>query len=699
MDQRVEDLLLRWEQLREQGRSVSAEELCGDCPELLPDLRQRIEALAAMNRALATLPLGEPKTEAAVTGGGWRVAGGADAGPPPSPLHPPPVDQSLATIGSYRVLEEIGRGGMGVVYKAVQEELGRVVALKMILDGEHAGAEVVSRFRQEAQAVARLHHPNIVQVYEVGRQDDSGRPYFSLEYLGGGTLEGRLRQGPLPPRMAAEMIEVLARAIAAAHRAGIVHRDLKPGNVLFTEEGIPKVADFGLAKKLDGPGGHTRSGDVLGTPCYMAPEQAAGRNRDVGPAADVYALGAILYEMLTGRPPFDGVSPLDVVLQVLGDEPMPPSHLNREMPRDLETICLKCLRKEPKKRYASAGDLADDCAAFLRGEPIRARPVGSLARVWRWCRRRPSAAALVALAVLVPLVLAGLGARFSHRLSKELERTETARRDAVAAEHQLEQVLTRQVAERLDSELRQLAAVPQTMAALLGERTDWTDEQLEAWVRGLLGQRQRIFGMCVAFEPFAFAPGREDYALFVYRTAGGLKAKQLLPPDYQPPYRQWSWYSQAAREGHPCWSEPYVGTGADHTPMVTCSAPFARGGKLAGVVTADLATAYFRHLHAALGLLRLPPGSYCFVLSHDGSFLYHPEERHEFPAEASHLDRVEANEDFLALARRALEEESGSGQATDFTTGQRADFFFARVPSTGWAFVVVAPAEPAGSLP
>src|SRR5262249_1579783 len=246
-------------------------------------------------------------------------------------------------------------------------------ALKMILSGAHASAAELGRFRTEAEAVARLQHPHIIQIYELGEQD--GRPFFSLEFCPGGSLDRKLAGTPLPPREAAALVEKLALGIQAAHAKGIVHRDLKPANVLLADGGTPKVTDFGLAKKL-GEVGQTVTGAVLGTPSYMAPEQAAGKVKEVGPAADVWALGAILYECLTGRPPFKGATQADTLLQVLGDKPVPPRLLNSRVDRDLETVCLKCLEKAPGRRYASAAALAEDLGRYRDGRSVWARPPG-----------------------------------------------------------------------------------------------------------------------------------------------------------------------------------------------------------------------------------------------------------------------------------------------------------------------------------
>jgi WD40 repeat protein/tRNA A-37 threonylcarbamoyl transferase component Bud32 len=308
-----------------------------------------------------------------------------------------PVPGAAAVVTGYDILCELGRGGMGVVYKARHVKLGRLVALKMILVAEHAGPEERARFQTEAEAVARLQHPNIVQIYEVGEQD--GRPFFSLEFCAGGSLEQKLAGTPLPPKEAARLAETLARAMHAAHEAGVVHRDLKPANVLLAKDGTPKITDFGLAKKL-GEAGQTATGAVMGTPSYMAPEQAGGRSEDIGPRTDVYALGALLYEMLTGRPPFRAATPLDTILQVIAEEPVPVRHLQPKVPPDLETICLKCLRKEPGQRYHSAAALARDLRCYLDGKPIRARPVGVAGRAWKWVRRNPVVAGLAAAATV-----------------------------------------------------------------------------------------------------------------------------------------------------------------------------------------------------------------------------------------------------------------------------------------------------------
>jgi serine/threonine-protein kinase len=308
-----------------------------------------------------------------------------------------------------------------------------VVALKTISVAA-AGEAELTRFRREAEAVARLQHPNIVQVHEVG--EAAGGPFFSMEFVAGGTLVQRLAGTPQPARAAAALVETLARAIHAAHQQGIIHRDLKPANVLLTADGTPKISDFGLAKRLvtadtpPGEAGPTRTGEILGTPSYMAPEQATGRAAVITPATDVYALGAILYECLTGRPPFLAETPLETVLQVQLQEPVPPRRLQPKVPKDLETICLKCLHKEPHRRYADADGLAEDLRRFQAGETIRARPVGPLGRLGRWCRRRPLVASLLAG---VALLVAGHLATLSYQMVE-------ARHRAAETQRQLELV-------------------------------------------------------------------------------------------------------------------------------------------------------------------------------------------------------------------------------------------------------------------
>ena len=388
------------------------EEVCADHPELLTEVRRRWRRMCAIEGELDELfPVVEP-------GQGADTSASRHAG------------AHLPEIPGYDVEAFLGRGGMGVVYKARHRRLNRLVALKMLIAGAHAGPAERARFQREAQVVAELRHANIVQVYDVG--DHDGCPFFTMELLEGGSLVQALAGTPQPARQVAALMVMLAEAVQVAHQAGIVHRDLKPGNILLTAQGTPKVADFGLARHFEGEAALTLSGTRMGTPSYMAPEQVVGKAGMFGPATDIYALGALLYEMLTGRPPFRGETAAETERQVIHEEPISPSRLNTKVPRDLETICLKCLHKEPERRYASAAALADDLRRFGEGRPIQARPVGWGERSWRWCRRNPAAAALS----VTPLALVGLavGGGFWLERQQAERRSETARREGRQSE-------------------------------------------------------------------------------------------------------------------------------------------------------------------------------------------------------------------------------------------------------------------------
>jgi tetratricopeptide (TPR) repeat protein len=368
--------------------------------------------------------------------GGAAESGLATAADIEGLLGPPGAPGEIGRLGSYQVLGVLGAGGMGVVFLARQQRPQRLVALKVLPPG-FAGGQRLARFRDEAEVIARLEHPNIVQVFEVG--EHQGRPCFAMEYLKGGSLAHKLAAAPLTPRDAAALVATLARAMHHAHGQGILHRDLKPANVLLSAEGQPKIADFGLAKQLEtgdgaAPGQRTESGAILGTPAYMAPEQAAGRA--VGPGTDVYSLGAILYECLTGRPPFRAASPLQTLDQVRSQEPVPPARLQPGLPDDLQTICLKCMEKDPEKRYTPAAALADDLGRFLGGEPIRARPTSARDRLWKWAKRKPAAAALVAATALFLVILIGGALVHQQRLRAALA-GETASAEEARGQRQL----------------------------------------------------------------------------------------------------------------------------------------------------------------------------------------------------------------------------------------------------------------------
>jgi serine/threonine-protein kinase len=334
----------------------------------------------------------------------------------------------LPNVPGYELLAVLGRGGTGVVYKALQLSLKRFVALKVI-SLSACGPQLASRFRAEAEAVARFQHPNIIQVFEVGERDGLG--YLALEYAAGGSLQDNLGGTPKSPVEAAQILEALARAVDYAHERGIVHRDLKPANVVLTGDGVPKVTDFGLAKLREQDQGQTRTGDILGTPSYMSPEQARGTPEASAPPTDIYALGAILYELLTGRPPFKGATPLSTLEQLSTQDPLAPCSLQRHTPRDLETICLKCLVKDPHRRYASALDLADDLRRFLDRRPILARPAPAWERGWKWTRRRPGTAAALGSVLLAVVVLYAGALYYNGRLRRAVQTARSAERTAI----------------------------------------------------------------------------------------------------------------------------------------------------------------------------------------------------------------------------------------------------------------------------
>ncbi len=469
----------------------------------------------------------------------------ADEGPAPGWVRPRGLDSS--SVPGYEVLGELGRGGMGIVYKARQAALGRVVALKVVQPGAHVQEQALARFRAEAQAVARVQHPNIVQIYEVG--EHQGLPYFSLEFCPGGSLDRQLDGTPWLGRRAARLVESLARAVQAAHDRGVVHRDLKPGNILLAEDGTPKISDFGLARRLD-EAALTGTSEVLGTPCYMAPEQAVGRAREVGPAADVYALGALLYTCLTGGPPFRAPTALETMYQVVHDEPVPPRRLQPGVARDLETICLKCLHKEPHHRYASATALAEDLRCFRAGEPILARPVSRLERAGKWMRRHPALA--VAYGLLVLLLVVGVGGGSAVWLWRQaqagwdeatqaLARAEKARGETEAARHQ--EARARTQVERTNQRLKRveyLARMEQAQREWLAgrvaraiqlldnypaERHQWEWRYLNHLCRSgrtvLRGHTGAVLAVCFDPEGKRLVSGSEDKTVRLWNAADG----------------------------------------------------------------------------------------------------------------------------------------------------------------------------------
>lgn len=393
---RASELLLRWQEARRRGHILSATELCQDDPQLLEAVRRAIDSIHYMETLLGINEHGDLQP------------------------HHTDSDQnesapfSAPQIPGYEIDEQLGYGAMGVVYRVRQLNLNRFVAMKMV-NSEHCPAHHISRFRIEAESVAQLQHPNIVQVYDVGEID--GRPFYTMELIAGGTLSERLGQSSLSPCEAAALIQILANAIHAAHLRGIVHRDLKPSNVLLTPDDTVKIADFGLAKRLDSDSSQTKTGVILGTPCYMAPEQANAAHEHIGPAVDIYALGAILYEMLVGAPPFKSVTALESMRRLTSEDAVFPADVRTKIPKGLQAICLKCLEKSPRRRYATAAALADDLQQFLTGQPILARRTSLFGRLVKWSRRHPDLAivSVVGCVLGMTLVLFTASQRWQQR--------------------------------------------------------------------------------------------------------------------------------------------------------------------------------------------------------------------------------------------------------------------------------------------
>jgi WD40 repeat protein len=464
------------------------------------------------------------------------------AGLPPRPTMPA-VPARGSSFGDYELLEEIARGGMGIVFKARKPGLNRLVALKMILAGHFASPRALARFRSEAENTAQLDHPNIVPIYDVGegRMGDAPLPvpFFTMKLVEGGSLAQNRDRFTNDPRRAAHVLATAAEAVHFAHQHGILHRDLKPANILLDAEGIPHVTDFGLAKRLAAPGaeslepGLTQSGAVLGTPPYMAPEQAAGQSNKLTTAADVYALGAILYEMLTGKPPFQAETPAELLFHILHTEPMSPSRLHSGLPRDLEIICLKCLQKDPQHRYRSAEALAEDLRRWLQGEPIQARPVRRTERLWRWARRNPVVAlagfavagsllAGTAIAWYFALVATAAAGREAAEAANAKARLEEANRHAYVSALRLTAA---------DAERAQLDRALELLAGQTPDHTGGVDLRGFEWyywrrfchadlptLKGHLG-----FVTSVAFSPDGkqLATGNTDYTMKLWEADTG----------------------------------------------------------------------------------------------------------------------------------------------------------------------------------
>jgi WD40 repeat protein/tRNA A-37 threonylcarbamoyl transferase component Bud32 len=551
----------------------------------------------------------------------WPFPGAVGSGVP-APRSPSGPAAALPTVAGYEVLGEIGRGAMGVVFKARQLKANRVVALKMILTKSSGGLEEQVRFQIEAEAVARLQHPNIVQIHEVGEQ--GGLPFFSLEFCAGGPLNKRLGGRPLPVREAAALAEKLTRAVQHAHSRGVVHRDLKPANILMSADGEPKVADFGLAKRLDADSEVSQVGQIMGTPSYMAPEQAWGKVRDVGPAADVYALGAILYEFLAGQPPFLGATLLETLEQVRSHEPVAPGRLQPGIPRDLETICLKCLRKEAERRYASAGELADRLRMFLEGKPVPDRPVSSLERVGMWAKRRPALAALLGAVAVLLVSGAGLLAALlvnAERRAAAVQSLEEAQTKIEAAKQDLDRVRGRvgELEQVEAGKTKEIGVLTESIGRLTRER-----EAEEEKLRGL----NYLTDLREAWVSW----GHNDVA----RARERLRAQ--VPPAASRDLRSFDWYyswrtfhSERALRGHTS-SVKCVAFSPDGRLLVSgAESPQApRSARLWNTATGQEKPLGKDYLGAALSITFAPDGkSFAIGWGSGNVRVWHLEERKE----------------------------------------------------------------------
>ena len=381
-------------------------------------------------------------------------------------------------FGDYELLEEIARGGMGVVFRARQVKLDRQVALKMILTGKLAGDSDVQRFYSEASSAAALEHPGVVPVYEVGEQN--GQHFFSMGFIEGESLAAMIARNPLSPTRSANMLKKITEAMVYAHAEGVIHRDLKPANVLLDKRRNPHISDFGLAKKTTSGSQLTVTGQIIGTPSYMPPEQASGETNLIGPAADIYSLGAILYCCLTGRPPFQAANPMETLRQVVERDPVSPRQLNSQIDQDLDTICLKCLEKDPQRRYATAQDLVDELERFLNGEPIKARPISALDRSLRWCRRNPVVSTLTATLFLTFIIgMAGITWKWREANFQQQQAEESQESEMNMATDEAEGI----------SEIEEEQDMIEVQLAM--ERQDFRSAHslLETWVQTLLGKR------------------------------------------------------------------------------------------------------------------------------------------------------------------------------------------------------------------
>jgi WD40 repeat protein/tRNA A-37 threonylcarbamoyl transferase component Bud32 len=641
-DERLERVIADYLHAAETGKAPDRAELLKQYPDLAGDLVSFLRNRDAVERIAEPIKAQAP--DLAETIGPGDAAGSRT---------------TVRYFGDYELMDEIARGGMGVVYKARQVSLNRIVALKMILAGQLASAADVARLHTEAQAAGNLDHPNIVPIYEVGEHD--GQHYFSMKFIEGGSLAAARSAAPTDRRSAAKQVAMVARAVHHAHQRGILHRDLKPGNVLIDAGSQPHVTDFGLAKRVEGDSRMTQSGAILGTPSYMAPEQARSE-KVLTTAVDVYSLGAILYELLTGRPPFRAETQLDTILQVLEREPTAPRSISRDIDRDLETICLKCLAKEAERRYDTAAALADDLERWLRGEPITARPTPWQQRAWKWARRKPALAGLVVLGIASAAAFVVFGILFNRQQLEANQQQAQALIDITEQKNQVQAQLLKTLVEQARTE--RLAGNRSRSLELLAEAVhmkpgaDLRRDAIESITSFGVQQIARIRAMRTSLDP-----GRHVFEAFSadgeYLAHAGNYGKPIADATGKPLHEPWTTEIKVWR----------VATGdlvtQLHSALHDESSMMARGpGPLAfSPVGPILAVAGLNQVHVrdvrkneelfsvpgdkVLGFS--PNGNLLLVASKDGATLWSIPDRKQLPCHAATLTADFASNERLVL--------------------------------------------------
>lgn len=688
-----------------------------------PVLRRRVEALLVAHDEPDCSAIGGP-ADAAITSdlgpvraSGW-VNEPSDSASSPSKLGDGPGSR----VGPYKLLQQIGEGGMGTVFMAEQEHpVRRRVALKLIKPGMDSRA-VVARFEAERQALAMMDHPNIARVLDAGTTE-TGHPYFVMELVNGIPITRYCDENKLSAQERLALFVPVCQAIQHAHQKGVVHRDIKPSNVMVTlydGKPVPKVIDFGVAKateqRLTDRTMFTQFGMAIGTFEYMAPEQAEMSGLGVDTRADVYSLGVLLYELLTGTTPLEasrlrGVGYSDMVRMIRQEEPPAPSRrlsssgqcqsvatarrtepgrLARLVRGELDWIVMRCLEKDRTRRYGSADALARDIERYLNDERVEACPASLGYRVRKFTRKHTKA--LVVVTVLAVALVAGSTVSTWQAIQ------------ATRAKHELRTGMTGQVAERIQGDLGRFAAVGDALAATATRRDDWTEPQLDEWMKEMLRRGPQIFGLTLAYEP-GEGPGQlAEYHLYKCRT--GVRTQEVRTKPLQYKWRDEAWYKLAKETRRPVWTEPFVDTGGGEIPMVAYVVPLTRGDKFIGVLTVDLSLGYFDQLRHWLTDLKFGPRSYGFVVSQTGNVLSHPGKDYDFggrfdagygqQSSRKFTDPDAVGPAFAALIRQMLKERHGEIRGTDFSTGRPATFLFARVQldrthpdREWWTFVMV----------